>query len=158
MFGVRQHATSLNSVRRLICSDNRTMDFSVSRAVTTRERRCHFRLRPKQNYKLYRYYFALLRYAYNALVSVAILSLPRSNDGCTASRCRRHAGTAHNTKHDRTRGRQTGGHTEQPGVPPAPTTCRDNTSTSSVSTPAPSPHTYQLLIGLISFVIMPSLH
>jgi len=62
-------------------------------------------------------------------------TVPRRNDGCTASLCRRRAGTARNTTPDRTRGRRSGDHTQRPEAPPAPTTCRDNTSTSTVSTP-----------------------
>ena len=66
--------------------------------------------------------------------------LPHNSDGCTASRCRRRAGTAHSTRRGRRRDRRTEGRTAPPEAPPARSTCRGSTSTWTACTPNVTVH------------------
>jgi len=63
-------------------------------------------------------------------------SLPRSSVVRTASRCHRRADTAHNTRRDRTRAGRSALRRRRPAAPPARSTCRGSTSTSTACTPA----------------------
>ena len=67
--------------------------------------------------------------------------VPRSSVECTASRCRRRAGTARSTRRDRRRDRRTGGRTAPPEARRERSTCRGSTSTSTACTPIPA-HTH----------------